>query len=120
MAGRRENEGRMSKRAPVDRTIVCYAEGKGDQWEAYCLTFDLAVHGRSFDEVRQKISDQVALYIEGVSALPPEQREHLLARRAPLRAWFRPFWTIGIAPFKRRDAKERHEFSFPLVRSSAA
>jgi hypothetical protein len=65
------------------RSIWCYAEGTGDKWEAFCLDFDLAVQGRSFDEVAHKLEEQIEIYIEGVMAQPPEQRQHLLMRRVP-------------------------------------
>ncbi len=104
----------------IDRTIFCYAEGKGEHWEAYCLTFDLTVHGRSFGEVRQKIGEQIGLFIEGVNNLPESERARLLRRRAPVREWLRPLWKVMLAGLGRRDPKERHEFSFPLGNLSAA
>ena len=69
----------------MERTITCYAEGSGDQWEAICLDFDIAVQGGSFDEVYRGLQDSVALYLEHVSTLPEADRRRLLARRAPLR-----------------------------------
>lgn len=92
----------------------CYAEGAGDHWEAYCLTFDLAVSGRSFSEVRQKIGDQITLYLEGVRELPAVERTRLLRRRAPWAAYIRPIWKTVRAIAGGKDTKERHDFSLPL------
>ncbi len=120
MSAAMSTEPEMSVSAPSGRTIVCYAEGEADRWEAYCLTFDLAVRGHAFDEVRRKLAEQVELYLEGVAAAPPGERRRLLRRRAPLLAWLRPLWKLAAVSFGRRDAKERYEFTLPLGRQPAA
>jgi hypothetical protein len=96
--------------------IVCYAEGTGDRWEAYCLTFDLAVQGRSFDEVHQKIVDQVGLYLDGIGALPVQEQGHLLFRRAPWWVWLRFMVLRWFAGLLGRDGKE---FTLPMPAKAA-
>jgi hypothetical protein len=68
----------------MQRTLRCYAEGKDSEWEAFCLDFDLAVQGQSFDDVYRKLSEQIELYVEGVVSLGAEDRSRLLSRKAPL------------------------------------
>lgn len=67
------------------RTILCYAEGHGEQWEGFCLDFDLAVQGSSFDDVIGKLREQAELYLEGVRELPEADRARLFHRSVP---WF--------------------------------
>ncbi len=52
------------------RIIKCYAEGRPGKWEAFCLDFDLVVQGSSFQDVYEKLDEQVALYLDGVKDLP--------------------------------------------------
>jgi len=66
------------------RYVSCCAEGRDSRWEAFCVDFDLAVQGSNFDEVRQKLHDQILLYLETVAAQPVAERARLLERRAPL------------------------------------
>ena|SRR5271163_769186 len=103
---------RRLRNHPEQEVIVCYAEGTEDSWEAYCLTFDLAVQGRCFDDVRQKLDDQIGLFLEGVESAPEAERSRLLRRRAPWWAWVRPMRAMLQAALLGRDAKERHEYSF--------
>ena len=70
-------------RSRMSQSLVCIATGHGDQWEAFCLDFDLAVQGRSFDEVRRYLNDAISMYLERVQAEPEPDRSRLLARKAP-------------------------------------
>lgn len=96
------------------RIIHCYAEGRGNAWEAFCLDFDLAVQGRTFEDVYQKLNDQIVLYIEHVATLPEADRTRLLNRSMPftLRAGF--FWRFLLSSLFQRDGKSRHEFTRPM------
>lgn len=68
----------------MDRTFVCYAERNDSGWEAFCLDLDIAIDGKSFDEVYGRLNETIRTYIQDASAEAPEQRERLLNRRAPL------------------------------------
>lgn len=63
--------------------ILCVARGRGGQWEAFCLDFDIAVQGRSFDEVRALLGEAVHTYIQDAAAEQEPTRSQLLARRVP-------------------------------------
>lgn len=99
---------------PMKRLIRCYAEGRQGQWEAFCLDFDLAVQGRSLEEVKGKILDQLHLYMETVADLPEAERERMLNRRVPL--WFdlRVLWKLLRARWSNGNRKQRYEFDVPL------
>jgi hypothetical protein len=88
----------------AQRSMMCIATGHDDQWEAFCLDYDLAVQGRSFDEVRRFLDKAVHMYAERALELPEPARSQLLNRKAPLSvrlmwAW-RLFWrtVLGRAP----------------------
>jgi hypothetical protein len=104
--------GRQRRRK--SRVIHCYAEGAGDRWEGFCLSFDLAVQGRSFAEVAEKLDDQIALYIEGISAMPAAERNRFWKRRVPLAVRLRIIGTLLSAAIRQRDDKARHEYSIPM------
>lgn len=67
----------------TNRMVACFAHGVGDEWEAICLDFDIAVQGTSFEEVRQLLSIAIESYVALAAAEGPETRNRLLARRAP-------------------------------------
>jgi hypothetical protein len=76
------DEGMVMKACKL--TVRCYAEPKHDQWQAFCLDFDLAVQGDNFPEVKAKLEAQIVEYVN--DALIGEDREYaheLLKRRAP-------------------------------------
>lgn len=77
------------------RNFYCVVHGRGNEWEGLCLDLDLAVHGRSFDEVKQLMSEAVCTYVEDALKEAEPSRSRLLSRRAPLRV--RIYWAMRIA-----------------------
>jgi hypothetical protein len=69
--------------------VICFAEGTGERWEAFCLNYDLAVQGSSNEDAMRKLKDQILLYVEEVRTLPEPDRRRLLNRKAPLSSWLR-------------------------------
>jgi hypothetical protein len=65
------------------RVLHCHAFGEGHQWQAICLDLDLAVQGRSFDEVFKLLEETISFHLEGVMDLPEADRKRLLNRRVP-------------------------------------
>lgn len=66
------------------RTLHCYASGTDGEWEAICLDLDIAVQGRSFEEVKESLGKAIQMHLERVSELPVEERARLLYRPVPL------------------------------------
>jgi hypothetical protein len=64
--------------------LHCIASGHGDRWDAFCLGLDLAVQGRSFDEVRRSFDKAIHMHIEGAIEEPEPRRTQLLNRKAPI------------------------------------
>lgn len=98
------------------RTLHCYAEGRDGDWEAICLDLDIAVQGRSFEEVFGSLQKAVSLYLESVTDLPPQERPSLLDRPAPFPVRFK-FLTHALRGlFARGDGdRQRHQFTMPLA-----
>lgn len=73
----------------ADKLLLrCYAEQVGDQWQAFCLDFDLAAQGDGFNDARERLDCMIVEYV--YDALAGEDREYaeqLLSRRAPMHMW---------------------------------
>jgi predicted RNase H-like HicB family nuclease len=98
------------------RTLHCYAEGQDGEWEAICLDLDIAVQGRSFEEVFASLQEAIALYLETVADLPPSERRPLLHRSSPLSVRLK-FLTHAVRGlFSDGDGhRQRHQFTMPLA-----
>jgi hypothetical protein len=68
----------------MNRTLRCYAQGRAGEWEAICLDLDVAVQGRSFEDVYTSLREAIALYLETIADLQPDEQPSLLRRTAPL------------------------------------
>ena len=97
-----------------NRNLFCTARGHGADWEAFCLDFDLAVQGGSFEEVKQRLSDAVVEYVTEACAQEAEVRERLLSRKAPLsiRALWR--WRLALAAIIGGGHAEKVAYGFPV------
>lgn len=81
---------------PNNLILKCYAEGKNDLWQAFCLDFDLSVQGESFEEVREKLDAQIREYLH--DALIGEDKAYagqLLSRRAPLTQYLKFYYIVA-------------------------
>ena len=63
--------------------LRCYAYRRGDVWEAICTDLDVATFGPSQEEVKRLLVEAIELHLECVADLPDEDRQAMLARRAP-------------------------------------
>ena len=97
------------------KTLHCYAEGRDGDWEAICLDLDIAVQGRSFEEVSTSLREGIALYLEAVADLPPDERGELLRRRAPFTVRLKFLGHALRGLFVSDDARQRHQFTMPLA-----
>ena len=73
---------------PQHLILRCYAEKKGNVWQAFCLDFNLAVQGDTAGQVRAKLHEQITEYI--YDALEGEDQAYagqFLKRRAPFKFW---------------------------------
>ena len=66
------------------RRVHCFAKGVPGDWEGICIDFDIAVQGKSFDEVRTLLDEAVHSYVIDACAEEPSTARRLLNRKAPL------------------------------------
>ena len=64
-------------------SVLCFAHGSDQEWEAICVDYDIAVQGSSFDDVKAMLDRAVADYVNDVMAESLETQRLLLGRRAP-------------------------------------
>lgn len=97
------------------RVLYCYASGHDGSWEAICLDLDIAVQGRSFDEVAALLKEAIALYLETVADLPEPERAAFLSRPVPfmtrLAFALEAFWSTLRG---KADGELKHQFTMAL------
>jgi len=92
--------------------LRCSAEGHEGSWEAICLDLDLAVQGRSFEEVYRELNEIISTYLETVSEYPAAERDRFLRRRAPLGLRLKFMLRYVVAFLFGDDTRvERHSFT---------
>lgn len=94
--------------------LRCYAYRRGDVWEAICTDLDVATFGPSQEEVKRLLAEAIELHLECVADLPDEDRQAMLARRAPWHVRFGLEFLCRLHDFRRRwnrgSEKVRHSF----------
>ncbi len=95
------------------KLLRCYAERHQGRWEAFCVDFDIAVQGSSFEEVYHQLNVAVTDYIERVNELPSQDRQRLLRRRAPFWSRLRFLFAFLYAALRSTgsDDDERHGYT---------
>ncbi len=97
-----------------NETLLCFAHGTSQGWEAICVDFDIAVQGDSFQETQTLLSDAIALYVECALREDDETRRKLLNRRAPFLT--RVTLTLKLLSFNIFHGRQREaQASFPLL-----
>lgn len=100
----------------MSKKLLCYARGRPGEWEAICVDFDIAVQGRSFEEVSRLLEESVADYIISAGKEQSEAAQRLLSRRVPLRVhlgYLLAFIWHAIRGRRRQD-DDRLEHSFQM------
>ncbi len=95
--------------------LLCVARGRDKEWEALCLDLDIAVQGRSFDEVRQLLGQAIATYIQDATAEAEPDRSRLLQRRAPWRVRLLWAWRFFRAALYGRNHNSDSAVGFPVA-----
>ncbi len=95
------------------KKLLCYAEGHEGAWQAFCLDFDLAVQGRTFEEVYGRLLATIADYVEGAHGEDRSTKERLLNRKAPILERVRFYWHYLKALRKDRTEEMTHGFTIP-------
>ena len=75
---------------PVHLVLKCYAENKGDYWQAFCLDYTLAVQAETFDEAKKKLESMIISYLhDALSGDDKAYARQLLTRSAPASYWIK-------------------------------
>ena len=97
-----------------NHVVYCFAEGRGDQWEALCINFDLAVQGTSFPDVYEGLNKAINEYLRYIHSLPKDEQARFLNRRVPfwtrLEFAFRAFFDA----LRSRDGGANHRYGYTL------
>lgn len=98
----------------MTRTVLCFAHGREGAWEAICLDYDIAVAGRSFEEVKALLDHAIATYVADAMNEDARSRTALLNRRAPLHVRLRHLATFLFAALRRRGRDRETQVGFSL------
>ncbi|HEX8665737.1 MAG TPA: hypothetical protein VF744_17105 [Beijerinckiaceae bacterium] len=101
---------------PMTRgSLLCYAHGRDGQWQGICLDLDIAVQGRSFEDVKGQLEGAIRAYAESAVQEEPETRDRLLRRRAPLSVRLKALAGFVVAVIRHRsdDRESRAGFTVP-------
>jgi hypothetical protein len=105
----------MNRKPIMPGSLLCYAHGRDGEWQGICLDLDIAVQGRSFDEVKGQLEDSIREYIRSAAREDPPTRARLLRRRAPLWVRIRALTRFMVAVIGHRsgDREARAGFTVP-------
>jgi hypothetical protein len=93
----------------MKRNLQCIAHGHDGAWEAICLDLDIAVSGRSYDEVKMLLNQSIHSYIEDARNEDAATKRALLTRRAPWHVRIHHAFRYAIATLSgRRYSEEEH------------
>ena len=101
---------------PRQLLLRCMAQQRDNQWQAFCLDFDLAAQADTLDEAKRKLELQVEEYV--YDALAGEDRQYadqLLTRRAPLSLWAQYYGFGLLKKFVEVRSNRRFKEPIPLV-----
>lgn len=98
----------------MERTVLCFAHGRDGAWEAICLDFDIAVAGRSFEEVKRLLDHALATYVEDAVKEGEPARKALLNRRAPFHVRARSIAGFLFAALRHRGRHRETQVGFSM------
>lgn len=91
---------------PLSLTVRCMAWQEQGVWVAACLDLTLAAQGRTIEQAKARLHQQIAAYVNEAVGIDAQHAEELLQRRAPMREMLRyKFWrAVSNRPRLRRTA----------------
>jgi predicted RNase H-like HicB family nuclease len=97
------------------RRLLCFAQGIEGDWEAACPDLDIAVQGRSYEEVYDLLNTAIQDYVEAALQEDRITRKRLLNRKAPLLVRVSHILGFLRAAWASRDDRLRHGFTVPCA-----
>lgn len=99
----------------MNKSLWCFAHGSdAGGWEAICVDLDIAVEGRTFEEVRRGLEGAVRSYVEDALNEAPADRDRLLNRSAPLHVRLGCWLRLAIHAMTRRRSDDDLRAGFDL------
>ena len=89
-----------------DLVVRCMARKEGPQWVAVCLDYSLAAQGATLDQAKDRLYEQIGLYVREAMTVDRAHAAELLSRRAPLLHRLRFAWLLWHSR-RRPSAPER-------------
>jgi hypothetical protein len=97
------------------RKVRCFAEKRGQQWQAFCIELNLAVQGDNLKEVTDKLHAMIRSYVQlAMEQNDPGHQRDMLFRPAPLSIQLRYWYVRAIVSIanqfvpNRSGAEKRH------------
>lgn len=79
------------------RKVRCFAERRGQQWQAFCIELNLAAQADTLKEVRQKLHRIIHSYVDlAMEQNDPDHQRDMLYRPAPISIQLR-YWYVRSA-----------------------
>lgn len=76
------------------RKVRCFAEKRGQQWQAFCIELNLAAQADSLKEAVRKLHAMIRSYVQlAMEQNDPAHQRDMLYRPAPLSIQFR-YWYV--------------------------
>ena len=101
----------------------CYAYKTGGRWHGICTDLDIAIDGRSYQEIKVSLETCTEMYLDGIAELQEDERRQFLTRRAPWHIRARLALSAWVHQLVRSDAEDRTRLFFlnpPVVPSQQA
>lgn len=97
-----------------NNTLLCFAHGTSQGWEAICVDFDISVQGDSLQHAQKLLGESIALYVECALEEDEATQRKLLNRRAPF--FTRLTLTFKLLAFNIfHGRRQEAQASFPLL-----
>lgn len=93
----------------VPKHVQCFAHGRGNDWQAICVDFDIAVQGHSLPDVQQRLGDAVTAYVIAAMEQDEDTRREWLSRRVPLSVELGLFFGYFAHVLTRRRRRDHDE-----------
>jgi predicted RNase H-like HicB family nuclease len=95
--------------------LRCFAERKGNQWQAFCLEFGLAAQADTLEEARRKLDDMICSYVEDATVGADRAfGADLLSRGAPLLDWIKYYFYAARKRLLRHGVPQQFREVLPL------
>jgi hypothetical protein len=99
----------------LDLILHCFAEQKGDQWQAFCLELALAAQADTLEEALRKLDDMICSYVEDATVGADRAfGADLLSRGVPFLDWIKYYFYAARKRLLPRGISQQFREVLPL------